>query len=75
MISWFSAKAFSRLTTNSKPRCRIAITSCLENSQSPHYWTEKLTDAYLGWAFPLYVGCPNVGDYFAKESFLLARHG
>jgi hypothetical protein len=47
----------------------------LENSQSPHYWTEKLTDAYLGWAFPLYVGCPNVGDYFAKESFLLARHG
>lgn len=42
----------------------------LENSQSPHYWTEKLTDAYLGWAFPLYVGCPNLGDYFAPESFL-----
>lgn len=42
----------------------------LENSQSPHYWTEKLTDAYLGWAFPLYVGCPNLSDYFAPESFL-----
>lgn len=42
----------------------------LENSQSPHYWTEKLTDAYLGWAFPLYVGCPNLGDYFERESFL-----
>lgn len=42
----------------------------LENSQSPHYWTEKLTDAYLGWAFPLYVGCPNLNDYFAPESFL-----
>lgn len=42
----------------------------LENSQSPHYWTEKLTDAYLGWAFPLYVGCPNLSDYFARESFL-----
>jgi len=42
----------------------------LENSQSPHYWTEKLTDAYLGWAFPLYVGCPNLSDYFAAESFL-----
>ena len=41
----------------------------LENSQSPHYWTEKLTDAYLGWAFPFYVGCPNVDDYFSSESF------
>lgn len=41
----------------------------LENSQSPHYWTEKLADAYLGWAHPLYVGCPNVGDYFPRESF------
>lgn len=42
----------------------------LENSQSPHYWTEKLADAFLGWAFPLYVGCPNLGDYFARECFL-----
>jgi hypothetical protein len=41
----------------------------LENSQSPNYWTEKLSDVYLGWSFPLYVGCPNVGDYFAKDSF------
>jgi hypothetical protein len=40
----------------------------LENSQSPHYWTEKLTDAYLGWAFPLYLGCPNIGDYFDPAS-------
>jgi hypothetical protein len=41
----------------------------LENSQSLHYWTEKLTDAYLGWAFPLYVGCPNLSDYFTSDSF------
>ena len=41
----------------------------LENSQSPHYWTEKLADAYLGWAFPLYVGCPNLADYFSEDSF------
>ncbi len=41
----------------------------LENSVSPHYWTEKLADAYLGWGFPLYWGCPNLSDYFAPESF------
>lgn len=41
----------------------------LENSQSPNYWTEKLTDAYLGWSFPLYLGCPNLSEYFDPASF------
>ena len=43
----------------------------LENSSSPDYWTEKLSDAYLGWAHPLYVGCPNLGDYFPAAGFTL----
>jgi len=40
----------------------------LENSVLPNYWTEKLADAYLGWAYPVYLGCPNVGDYLPAES-------
>jgi len=35
----------------------------LENSVLPNYWTEKLADAYLGWAYPVYLGCPNVNEY------------
>jgi hypothetical protein len=42
----------------------------LENGSWPHYWTEKLCDAYLGWSYPLYVGCPNLGEYFEKDSYL-----
>jgi hypothetical protein len=41
----------------------------LENSCSPDYWTEKLSDAYLGWAHPLYAGCPNLDDYFPAAGF------
>lgn len=41
----------------------------LENSRFHHYFTEKLTDAYLGNCFPLYWGCPNAGDYFDPEGF------
>ncbi|MFH1497949.1 MAG: glycosyltransferase family 10 [Verrucomicrobiota bacterium] len=41
----------------------------LENCQTPNYWTEKLSDAYLGWAFPFYVGCPNVGEFFNPDAF------
>lgn len=40
----------------------------LENCQSPHYWTEKLADAYLGWAYPLYLGCPNISEYFPEHA-------
>ncbi len=42
----------------------------LENCESPNYWTEKLADAYLGWAFPLYVGCPNLEKYFSRDAFV-----
>jgi len=41
----------------------------LENSCSPDYWTEKLSDAYLGWAHPIYAGCPNLHDYFPAAGF------
>jgi len=42
----------------------------LENGIFPHYWTEKLTDAYLGYALPIYCGCPNLTDYFSPKSFI-----
>jgi hypothetical protein len=41
----------------------------LENCQAPNYWTEKLADAYLGWAFPVYLGCTNIENYFAPDAF------
>lgn len=36
----------------------------LENFMRPYILSEKLTDSYLGEAFPFYRGAPNVGDYF-----------
>ena len=41
----------------------------IENSVEPHYWSEKLGDAYLGGAMPIYCGCPNLEEYFSPESF------
>ena len=41
----------------------------LENSRVPHYWSEKLADAYLGHAFPFYLGAPNLEEYFPQGSF------
>lgn len=47
---------------------RYHVTS--ENHIAPHYWTEKLSDAFLGLSLPFYCGCPNVTDYFPQESFI-----
>lgn len=41
----------------------------LENNVQQHYWTEKLADAYLGWAFPMYLGCPDLAEFFPADSF------
>lgn len=41
-------------------RYHIAI----ENSSYPDYWTEKLSDPLLMLTYPIYHGCPNIGEYF-----------
>lgn len=41
-----------------------------ENNDIDHFWTEKLADAYLGWAFPVFSGCANIGDYFPEDSYI-----
>ena len=43
----------------------------IENHYAPDVWTEKLADAFLGYCVPIYYGCPNVYDYFPKESLIL----
>ncbi len=51
-----------------------AINACryhlvLENSADPHYWSEKLADAYLGWALPIFSGTQSIGSYFPAGAF------
>lgn len=42
----------------------------IENHICEHHWTEKLSDCFLGWSLPIYCGCPNVSDYFPKDSVI-----
>ena len=43
---------------------------CVENSRERNYYTEKIVDAWLAWAVPLYWGCPNLADYYPREAFV-----
>ncbi|MEK7070889.1 MAG: glycosyltransferase family 10 [Patescibacteria group bacterium] len=40
----------------------------IENSSYADYWTEKLSDAFLGESYPFYYGCPNIYNYFPEKS-------
>ncbi len=42
----------------------------LENSSTADYCTEKLTDCYLSYCFPIYWGAPNISSYFPDNSYL-----
>jgi len=43
----------------------------IENSSIKDYWSEKLADSFLGFSLPIYYGCPNIFDYFSKDSIIL----
>lgn len=40
-----------------------------ENCKEPQYITEKIFDAFIAEALPLYWGAPDAETYFSKESF------
>ncbi len=42
----------------------------LENNYLDNFWTEKLSDAWLGWALPLYLGAPNLGAVCPAPGFV-----
>jgi len=40
----------------------------IENHICDHWWTEKLSDPFLGLCLPFYHGAPNASEYFPPES-------
>ncbi len=40
----------------------------IENAAVADYWTEKLTDAFLGESYPIYHGAPNIEKYFSPNT-------
>ena len=45
-------------------------TIAAENYIDKDYFTEKIIDAFLSLSMPIYYGCPNITDYFPKESMI-----
>ena len=67
-LDWYG-KGFTSIEDKWDAIAPYCFHICLENASVPHYWTEKLSDAYLGGAFPIYYGCKNIEEYFHADAF------
>ncbi|MFW6222190.1 MAG: glycosyltransferase family 10 domain-containing protein [Bacteroidota bacterium] len=63
-------RGFKEIDDKSEGIAPYAFHLVCENNDMPHFWTEKLADSYLGYALPIFSGCPNIGDYFPKDSYV-----
>ena len=44
----------------------------LENSKQNNYFSEKIIDCFLTFTIPLYIGCPNIGEYYDTRGIIFA---
>jgi len=42
----------------------------IENGQYETYFTEKLLDCFATGTIPVYLGAPDIGDYFNKDGIV-----
>jgi len=49
------------------------FTIAIENTKRKNYFTEKLLGPFLALCVPIYIGCPNIADYFDPRGMLIAE--
>jgi hypothetical protein len=46
---------------------------CIENVSKKFFFTEKLIDCFLCKSIPIYLGCPNINEYFDTSGMILVN--
>ena len=49
------------------------FTIAIENSRQENYFSEKLLGPFLALSIPIYIGCPNIKDYFDERGMFIAK--
>ena len=45
----------------------------IENTQQEDYFTEKLLGCFISLTVPIYIGCPNILDYFDAKGMIIVN--
>ncbi len=44
----------------------------IENSVQENYFSEKILDCFMALSVPIYIGCPNIANYFDHRGIIIA---
>lgn len=69
-ISFYGAGTPNELINKKDGLLSYKYSIAIENSCTPHYFTEKIIDCYLSYTMPIYCGASNIEEYFPKKSFI-----
>lgn len=63
-------RGISEIKTKDEILIPSKYTLAIENTSEPHYFTEKITDAFLCNCMPIYFGATNIFEYFPEGSLI-----
>ncbi len=63
-------RGFNEIDDKSFGLINYEFSVAIENSAIRDYFTEKLYDCFVCNTVPVYYGCPNLTDYFNRDSFV-----
>ena len=66
----FFGRGFNEIKTKEEGLCDYMFSIAIENAQYETYFTEKLLDCFATGTIPVYLGAPNIGDYFNKDGII-----
>ena len=63
-------RGFNEIADKEEGLCDYMFSVAIENGEYETYFTEKLLDCFATGTIPVYLGAPDIGDYFNKEGII-----
>ena len=66
----FFGRGFNEISTKEEGLCDYMFSIAIENAEYETYFTEKLLDCFATGTIPVYLGAPNIWNYFNKDGII-----
>jgi len=63
-------RGFNEIALKEEGLCDYMFSVAIENGQYETYFTEKLLDCFATGTIPVYLGSPDIGEYFNKDGII-----
>lgn len=63
-------RGFNEIELKEHGLCDYMFSVVIENSEIPGFFTEKLLDCFATGTIPVYLGCPDIENYFNKNGII-----